>query len=371
MVYNSIEVLINLRKQNNYGLVNNVGNNAQIVKTKKKKTGDNKGAIELLVLKVLWRNSDKDHPLSQQEIIDEIRNECGMEFDKRTICNAIEKVNLYDIGVKIEKKYMPGDRNKKVYFIDERIFNKNEIEVLTDSILCSQYLSEQLSKTIIQKLQKFTNEHFINRATSINAIRSAYKIHNDDVLSNIEKIDEAIQRDKRLEFDFYRYEYDPRLKRAIFKKSGHNIVSPYKTIVKNQKYYLICFNHDKDPKKNNLRAIRIDHMKNMKNRQEYLMKEGCSIETFDVMPHLYMGSIRPIEIKVDKWIVDDCIYWFGTKNIKFIGEEDGRVKFQIKTVPESVLYWALSYLDNAEVVSPADLRNKIKKTAEEGLKKYD
>jgi predicted DNA-binding transcriptional regulator YafY len=68
-------------------------------------------------------------------------------------------------------------------------------------------------------------------------------------------------------------------------------------------------------------------------------------------------------------IIDDVIDWFGY-DIK-IQESGEKYKITAKVSQLAMEYWALQYLNAVEIVSPVELRQKIKQDLVDALKKYE
>ena len=89
------------------------------------------------------------------------------------------------------------------------------------------------------------------------------------------------------------------------------------------------------------------------------------------MPYMYTDTPERIEFIADEYIVDQIIDWFG-KDIKMspLPDNKKKVKVELFASPNAMEHWALQYLNHVEVTKPESLREKIKESLNDGIKKY-
>jgi predicted DNA-binding transcriptional regulator YafY len=89
------------------------------------------------------------------------------------------------------------------------------------------------------------------------------------------------------------------------------------------------------------------------------------------MPYMFSDTPETVEILAVEWILDQIIDWFG-KDIK-IEKANGAelLKITLKSSPTAMLFWAMQYTDECEVVKPASLRERIKETINKAKEKYE
>ena len=89
------------------------------------------------------------------------------------------------------------------------------------------------------------------------------------------------------------------------------------------------------------------------------------------MPYMFSDTPETIEMTAVEWIIDQVIDWFG-KDIK-IEESDkvGLYKITLKSSPTAMLFWAMQYTEECEVLKPTALRERICKTINKAKGKYN
>ena len=85
---------------------------------------------------------------------------------------------------------------------------------------------------------------------------------------------------------------------------------------------------------------------------------------------MFSDKAQKITFKADADIVDQIIDWFGTEVIIKPDKNKSKVTVALETSPTAMEYWAKQYLDKVEITAPISLRNKIRDSLEENLKKY-
>ena len=314
----------------------------------------------LRILQILQEKSSESNPLTQSEISEILRNKYGIELERKAISNYIQLLEdaEYDI-----------ERTKKGVYLISNVFEKSEIRILIDSILCSRYLNSHHSKDLIQKLVKFGGFGFRSHVKHIYSINEWEKTENQAVLLNIDIIDEAIEKQKQVLIKYGKYN----LRNELVSKYSQK-VSPYFMLLHNQKYYLMGYNnyHKK------MSFLRIDKMIKVDILDEALtpykeVNGGKDIDYKDLSvarPYMYADESCDITIRCDEKYYDQIVDWFGFDS--YIDKlNDNMIEVTIKSSPEAFVYWALQYGDICEVVSPDSVRNKIIEKIKEVNKTYN
>lgn len=292
--------------------------------------------LPIYILETLKYYSDQNHPLLQKDIIDYIDKNYNEKFERKTISSCIQE--LIDLGYDIVHDHG--------YYLDERIFNPNEIYYLIDVILNSPVLTKKQAQEMINKLCK---EESIYKKRSWNKIHILSKMsysQNPQFLLNVELILEAIDKNKKIAFDYLQYGLDKKLHK---KRDQKYIVNPYELIISMNKYYLIA-NYDKY---DNLSNFRVDKITNVEILNEKRKEAPTQIELPKYrLEHLYMfsGPSINVKIKFKNMIIDQIIDWFSTDcTIEPINEE---YSYLYAKVNEKALhYWLKQYDEFVEVVN--------------------
>ena len=325
-------------------------------------TPEPKKLAQLRILQILQKHSDYDHPLTQEDIIKYLDSEYGIQMERKAIGKNI--ANLRDGGIEI------GSCRAGSY-IDRREFEDSELRLLIDGVLQSKHITARHSKDLIEKLCGLSNKYFRSHIKNVYSINDWSKTDNQTLFYNIDVVDEAISTGKQVQYDYNKYGIDAKLHKSSFQR-----VSPYQLILHNQRYYLMGYSDYWG----NMTFHRLDRITNMriyeKNATPIKEVEGYENgidfkQIASTMPYMYTDTPERIEFVADSFIVDQIVDWFG-RDIKMTSVPgiEGKVKVELFASPLAMEHWALQYLNHVEVKKPQALREKIKASLAEAMKKY-
>ena len=183
---------------------------------------ENSRIFILQVLNVLKEYSDEGHYLTQTKIINKL-NDIGVDCDRRSVSKAINE--LIDFGYDIDRKPRFG------YALFSRTFDKSEAEYLIHAAFSSRSISIKDAKKLSDKIESSFSVNDRKDFSYINKSGEISRTDNPQVFLNIELIGEAIQKNKKISFEYLGIGSDL-VKRP--KKNGKRyLVSPYYIFVNN------------------------------------------------------------------------------------------------------------------------------------------
>ncbi len=321
----------------------------------------------LRVLHILEYYSDEEHPLTQEDIVKYLEQDYGITLERKAVARQISLLKeAYDYPN--SPIVICSDRRKGTY-IEQRAFEDAELKMLIDGVLSSRYITAGHSKKLIDKLCSLSNKYFRSHVKNVYSVNEWSKTDNYNLFYNIELIDEAIERAKKITFDYNKYRWD-----KTMKKTATHLVSPYQLILHNQRYYLMSYNE----RFQEICYYRLDHITNMQIEEDSVTplrslegyQNGIDYKRFSAsLPYMFSDSIESVEFITDFRMIDQVIDWFG-KDVK-IEKEGGMYKVSVRVSLQAMEYWAMQYLNNVEIVSPPSLREKLKENLQNALEKYE
>ena len=85
---------------------------------------------------------------------------------------------------------------------------------------------------------------------------------------------------------------------------------------------------------------------------------------------MFAGESVRAKFKAKNYIIDQVIDWYGTEaEIKEINDEECTVSVFVNR--EAFFCWAMQYGLHIEVIEPLDIRERIKQSVEQIIKKYN
>ena len=293
-----------------------------------------------------------------------LRKEYNSDLERKTIARNIEI--LMDNGYDIVK-----NGNNGVY-LGTRDFEDGELMFLTDAIYSSKSIPTKYAKDLIEKLTRNNSIYDKKRYTHLEKFDDNSRSDNKQLFYTIEQIEEAINNNKKIEFQYGSYTQDKKLKP---RKDGKLYkINPYYMVNNHGKYYLVC-NYDKYDDLSNYKIENIANIRildeEIKPLQDLPGHANFSIREY-MKEHIYMTAgesvLAKLKVNVEERI-NDIVEWFGSDiSIQRIKDE----LFVILRVNEDALvYWAMQYGESVEVITPKSSREKIKTILNKMLKQYN
>lgn len=314
-----------------------------------------KKALNMLILEVLEQYTDRDHRLTQQEIVDLLEKNYGVPCTRQTVKNNL--MLLGEMGYEIS---MEGG-----ICLMSRQFENAELRMLIDSVLFSRTLSGEEAERLIKKLTVFGNKYFHAKVKHVCHLPKLIHSDNTDVLRNLDVLNDAIEQGRKVRFTYNSYGKDfqlhPRRKKPY-------IVNPYQMVANQGRYYLLC-SYDTS---NRLSHYRLDYMtklemldekvKSMDQMEDFV--QGYSLPKH-MAEHIYMFSGPSVQVKmrVSEHMIGALIDWFG-KKFRIVQEEADKLIVSVACNEMAMKYWALQYGQYAEILEPESLRDEIREVVD-------
>lgn len=317
--------------------------------------------LNMLILEILTEYSDGNHRLTQQEIINLLKVNYGMECDRRSVKNNI--AYLKELGYDISTE-------NGTYLVC-RDFEDAELRMLIDSVLFSKNLTQKQAKRLIDKLRNLGNRYFSVKVKHISNLPDLQHADNKHLLYALDAVNDAIAENKKISFIYNNYGTDFKLHP---RRDEPYIVNPYQMVANNGKYYLVG-NYDKY---DNIVHFRLDRMTCVKKLDDARKskKEAIEFENSFNLPkhmaeHIYMfsGESARIRFMAEKHLMNELVDWFG-KDFRIVSDEDDTLEIVLECNEDAMFYWALQYGPFVEVMEPSRLRNRLKDTIRKMNEKY-
>lgn len=324
----------------------------------------NKKLYIMYILKTLKEYSDENHPLKQIDIISKIKNNFDVSMDRKTISRTID--SLIDMGIDIVKLNSGG------CYIADRELESSEITYLIDALFSSKSVSSKQALNLSKKLSNMLSIYKRKKYNYMYKVEEVNRSDNKQLFYTIDQISEAIEKGKKISFNYDRFYFDDEQKSR--QKDKNYIVNPYFMVNSQGKYYLVC-NYDYF---DDIANYRIEQIKNIK-ILDMPIKSITKLSGYEkgldkskyINENIYMFNTETVTAKIkihNPYSVNYVLEWFG-KNTNIYREND-EIYATVKVNETSLIYWCLQYGESVELVSPASTREEIKKVVEEMGKRY-
>ena len=322
-----------------------------------------KKMLNMLILEILKVYSDEQHRLTQQEIMHLLKSEYGVEqCDRRSVKANV--LSLIDMGYEISMDEGRG------YYLIERELEDEELRWLIDAVLFSKTLTGNQAKRLIKKLEAFGNKYFESKVSHVRMTPDIPRTKNTHVMMNVNAINDAIDRKRKISFRYNSYGTDFKL----HDRGREYKVNPYQMIAANGYYYLLSNMDEYD----NIAYFRMDKISNVKILDEKVkpMKQVKGLENGLDLPrhmaeHIYMftGESKTVTLRCKNGAADALADWFG-RDIRVTEKDEDGFTVKLTCNLNAMFYWALQYGHLVEVLEPAKLREELRAATETLAENY-
>ncbi len=320
----------------------------------------------LYILKVLKECSDENHPLTQEQIANKIEHMSGIVCERKSIASNIQ--NLIDFGFDIQKAV-----GKKGVYLGEREFEPSEISFLVDALFSCKSINSKQARELAQKLSNQLSVYEQKKYNYIYKTDEVARTNNKQIFYNIETIHKAIEENRQVSFVYNKYDIDGNL---VPRSSKPYIINPYFMVNSMGTYYLVC-NNSYFNTVSNFRIEEITNIKILKTpirpttELDGYNKKGLDVANY-INSNIYMFGDNQIEVKIkidNEYMVSQVRKWFGDR-VK-IKQENNQIFGYLTSSEMSIIYWALQYCENVEIVEPISTREKMKNFAKTLSDRYN
>lgn len=203
---------------------------------------------KLLVLyRFLLARTDDDHPVTVQEMQDELTR-WDISAERKSIYNDMEELRQLGVDVQSRKGKHAG------WFIGQREFELAELKLLVDAVQSSRFLTLRKSDSLIRKLEGLASVYQAQKLQRQVYVDRRVKTMDESIFYNVDKLHTAIAAGRAVAFRYFEYNAK---KEKVYRREGRRYyVSPCGLIWDNENYYLAAW----DEENGEVRHYRVDKM---------------------------------------------------------------------------------------------------------------
>ncbi len=308
----------------------------------------------LYLMKILMDNTDSNHDITLQEIIDKLKAN-GVTAERKSIYDDIAQLD--DFGIKIEKEQYGKTFHYKVV---NRDFELAELKLLVDSVQSAKFITEEKSNELIKKI-----EHLASRQEASQLQRQVYvsgrvKAMNNDILENVDAIHNAIASNVKISFQYF--QWNVKKKMELRKDGKRYLVSPWGVSWDDENYYLVGYDSESDK----IKHYRVDKMLSIKiesdkreGRQQFNQLDMAAYAK--KMFAMFDGEEQHVSILCENYLAGVMIDRFG-KDIHMLVVDDNHFKVSVKVaVSNHFLHWVMALGSGAKIIGPEEVVEQVQK----------
>lgn len=316
--------------------------------------------LKLLYLAdILLRESDEQHPLSVKDIINKLA-ERDIAAERKSIYSDLEALELY--GMDINRS---GDSSATKYYCGSGNFELPELQLLADAVACSKFITEKKSRQLIKKIELLTSVYQARALDRTVIVANRVKTINEKIYYNIQTLHESIQKKVRISFLYFGYDMN---KKKVYRSDGERYeMSPYSLAWEDENYYCVGWYE----KYGGISNFRVDRMEDIRLTDTPSVPPDGSFNISDYAKRvfgMFSGESIRAELVFDKSLITVVMDKFGN-NTRIIKEDDDHFRVSVDINVSPTFYgWLLQFGGKVKIISPEELKVKVKEHINEALK---
>ena len=315
----------------------------------------------LYILDYLRLESDEEHPVSTQKLIDMLDAK-GIHAERKTIYDDISRLNEYGYEILQVQNRLGGG-----YYLGTRKFELAELKLLVDAVQSSRFITRKKSKELIKKLEDEVSRYDCSKLKRQVYVAERVKTDNERIYYNIDGIHQGIQTNHKISFIYMDWNAK---KQLVPRGNDAKVVSPWALIWRDDNYYLAAF----DGTDGIMKHYRVDKMKDVTVLED--RREGLEqFEQVDLAQYsnrtfgMFGGREEIVTLEFPERLIGLLIDRFGKEISIRKGENDcflGRVRLKISG---QFFGWLTGIGKEIRIASPESVREEYKTWLEEILTK--
>lgn len=320
--------------------------------------------IKLLKLwEILNRKTDKEHPLTTFQLIDEL-TDLGIKAERRTIYTDINTMIAW--GYKVEKKRHNRDM---YYWVEHRQFDLPELKIIMDAIQASKFIPADKTDELLDIIAVLggSERGKLLRRNTVNF--QVVKHSNEDIYSIVESIDKAIIRKCMITFLYF--DLDRHGERVYRHNKKTYKEQPLSMICDDGNYYLLCYTEDEDCD-TNIKTFRLDRMENVMVTSDSITDAAIdalkSVKSYPKQVFkMYGGAKRRVRLEFDESLIGVVFNKFG-ENTRIRQHKNKCSASVFVQISPTFWGWLTQFAGKMRIVSPDEAVQKYKEWLNIALK---
>ena len=299
----------------------------------------------LYLAKILLDNTDANHDITLQEIIDKLSAN-NVTAERKSLYDDIARLD--EFGIKIKKTQYGKTYH---YQVVKRDFEMAELKLLVDSVAAAKFITEEKSNELIKKIEHLTSKHNATMLQRQVYVAGRVKSMNNGIMENVDAIHTAIAENSKISFQYFQWNVK---KEAELKRDGKRYeVSPWGLSWDDEYYYLIGYDSDAGI----IKHYRVDKMlcikvENKVREGRYKFKEPDMVTYDKKMFNMFNGEEQNVEILCENSLAGVMIDRFG-KDVTMIPIDDKHFSVSVDVaVSRQFLAWVIGLGEGVKLVSP-------------------
>lgn len=331
-----------------------MSNAIEVLGEKQKRGARRNQKLKILYLaKILLENTDANHDITLQEMIDKLAAN-NVTAERKSLYDDIAQLD--DFGIKIKKTQYGKTYH---YQVVNREFELAELKLLVDSVASAKFITEKKSNELIKKIEHLASKQDASMLQRQVYVAGRVKAMNNDIMKNVDAIHNAIAQNLKISFQYFQWNVkkEPELR----KNGARYVISPWGLSWDDENYYMVGYDSDADMIKH-FRVDKMLHVKIEKTRREgrYKFKEVDMAIYSKKMFSMFDGEEQTVEILCANNLAGVMIDRFG-KDVCVLKADEEHFRIVVKVAASKhFIHWIMALGDGAKIIGPYSLVEEIK-----------
>ncbi len=301
----------------------------------------------LYLAQFLTEQSDENHPVTLQEILDHLAR-CGISADRKSIYDDVEQLRLFGMDVLTVKGAHFG------YYLGQRDFQLPELKMLIDVVQASPFLTAGKSMELIAKLEKLASRPQAHQLRRQVYVMNRVRTDNERLYYTVDGINTAINTDRQVTFRYFDWTAGGK---KIYRRQGGLYTTDPVALCVDRHYYLVAY----DSALGDYRHYRVDRMEGLTvtDAPRHPLPEGFDLgEYVKTIFDMYNGETRTVTLRFARHLTNVVTDRFGTDAHIRADGDDFALTAPVEVGP-TFFAWLFQLGAEAELTAPADVRSQF------------
>ena len=308
----------------------------------------------LYLVKILTEQTDEEHCLSAQALIDALET-YGIKAERKSIYDDIAQLIDFGYDIVLVKAKTGGG-----YYLAGRDFELAELKLLVETVQASRFLTQKKSRELISKIEKLASKAEAGQLQRQVYVANRIKTANESIYYIVDDIHRAVQNNEQITFQYLEWNLD---KELVPRKDGKNYrVSPWALTCKDENYYMIAHESESD----SIKHFRVDKMGQIKVLTGVLREGAELFERFDIAAYanktfgMFGGREEVVTLIFENRFIGVVLDRFG-KEVPIRIRDDEHFSVRVQVALSGQFYgWLTGLGVGAKIIAPAGVLEEYK-----------
>ncbi len=329
-----------------------------------------------LVYQYLMCETDEEHFVSAQDIVEYLKENFGISAERRSIYRDIHEINKAVFAIQESISFEEAEEllcedeeyktirhiKRKGFYVAQRNYEEEDIRLLAECVHAAKFVdikrAEKLAGVVFDLVSTHQAENMSHKAM----VKDRVKTSNTEVYYTVSNIHNAIAKNgkylKKIKFQYLKYTIQDLQNYSARRQGTEYVVIPHSLIIDNGNYYLLGY----DEKKEDVRTYRVDRIKNLEILNEPFFDtdvfDGIDIERY-TQGHFGMfgGEKNRVKLNCSINLLNSMVDRFGTDDVIYQDTKHGFFNITATVYVSNHFFgWLSSFGKQVSIASPSRVR---------------